>query len=96
MPSTGDTAFKAATTAVVKKEYKKAAELARESAANVVLWDSIYAGVEAVRDAPFTAASGLGSAFWNGIGVKWKIVIVGGALLGGAYFALPLLRMAKK
>lgn len=89
-------AFKAATTAMIKKEYKQAAVLARQSAENVAMWDAIYAGVEAVRDAPFTAANALGSAFWNGIGFKWKLVIVGGALLGGAYFALPLLRMAKK
>lgn len=90
------TAFSDAFKAYVKRDFKKATVLAQEAAANAKLWEDIYAGVEAVRDAPFTAASAVGSAFWEGIGTKWKVVLIGGALVAVAYATFPFWRVAVK
>lgn len=90
------TSFATAVKEAVGKKYKQAAAIARESAANTAFWEKVYATVEAIRDAPFTVASGVGSAFWDGIGPKWKMVLIGGALVGVAYFTFPFWRAAVK
>ncbi len=74
-------AFDVARKAYLNKSYKAAVDSARAAAANVALWDSIYAVTEHIRDLPGTVVATVGGAVVDTLSGNFKAFLTGKVLI---------------
>lgn len=60
--------------------------------ASAEFWTAAYNIAVSIRDAAPNAVGGIASNLWQGLGIKWKLILLVGGLGAGAYFAWPLIR----